>query len=229
MDKNILRQVIAAGEKIFFSPNDLYGYREIFLGISVNGKTEQIINENQFLAFGYHNLNSREAMSICIDYFLNIKPELLKKLEYIYTLNDLINLEEHLYIEVYNLLNNSNIQKLDSYNRIRKTINLFIKYIISKSKEINQETRSRIVPFLFVPLDNYIFKCEYIFTKSELSQWKLKRTSTLGEINTEKNYYEIQNCLNKKASYLSTLSDKIFYRIYFDILKNNRIACRFQQ
>lgn len=223
MDKDILEKALIKSEKIFIFPKPLYDYREIIFGITVNGRAVPIITENNFLAFGYHDLNSRDAMDIYTDYFMSYRYEILDRLKNIFSLEDIDIFEKELYTDIYGRLRDYNVKKIDSYNRIRKTINLYIEYIVSLSDEIEAQDRIHIVPFLFMPLDRYTFECKYIFTKPELARWNIKRTSTLGEINSESKFSEMQGCLYDKAINLSKQLGKDFYRIYFDIFKKSRI------
>lgn len=223
MNDYILSKAAEIGERVFIYPEPVYGYKEIMYGIKLNGNVRQIITENNFLAFGYHDLNSRETMRVFIDFFIKNQNYILEEIKNIQHLENLNSLEMNLYNEIYKNLNQLELKKLDSYNRIRKTLDFFIECIVALCDQISTNDRLNLVPLLFLPLDNYIFKSEYIFEKPKLLTWNIKRSSTVGDIENEKVFYEMQLYLNQKSNDLSNVIGQKFYRIYFDIFRKNRI------
>lgn len=224
MDKNILIKALTRGKEIFTEPKPLYTYDEIITGTNVNGKKMKAVDNNTFMAFGYPlNDNAKKVKNVYEDYFIDNKANIIRELLNVGTLKDMDNLERAIYKDIYSKLIDIKAEKLDSYNRIRKPINLYLEHIISMSDSINNDQRKIIVPHMFLPMDKFIFNSEYIFSDLEKKRWGIKKKSGFGVVKSEELFYEMQNSLIEKAKAVSELLQEDFYRIYFDMFWGNRI------
>lgn len=224
MDKNVIIKALTKGKKIFTEPKSLYTYDEIIIGTNIKGKTMKAVANNTFMAFGYPlNENAQKVKNVYEDYFIKKKADIIKELINVNTLNDMDNLERAIYNDIYSKLTDIKAEKLDSYNRIRKPINLYLEHIVSMCDSIDNAQRKKIVPHMFLPMDKFIFDSPHIFTDLEKKKWRIKEGSGFGVVRTEELFYEMQNSLIEKAKAVSELLQEDFYRIYFDIFWGNRI------
>ncbi|MDB4655768.1 hypothetical protein OAE48_02870 [Flavobacteriales bacterium] len=115
------------------------------------------------------------------------------------------------------LKNNIQQDKLASYNRLRKPVDIMIEHLISMDSVFNS-TRSKIIPWLFLPLDSWIFQSEYLFPDQTLSQLGLSRRSSFGDVQSKSHYIKIQDYIKDRAAVLG-----VNHEIYFDLLWNNRL------
>lgn len=224
MDKNILIKALKKGKEIFTEPESLYTYDEIITGANIKGKTMKAVANNTFMAFGYPlNENAKKVKNIYEDYFIKNKTNIIRELKNVDTLNDMDNLERAIYNDIYSKLIEIKAEKLDSYNRIRKPINLYLEHIVSMSDSIDNDQRKKIAPHMFLPMDKFIFNSEYIFTGLEKKKWRVNGNVGFGVVKTEELFYEMQNSLIEKAKAVSELLQEDFYRIYFDMFWGSRI------
>lgn len=77
--------------------------------------------------------------------------------------------------------------------------------------------RSKIVEFLFLPLDSQIFQSDFVFSDSEITKFRINRNFTFTSIKTKAQYKNIQDFLKEKADKIG-----INHRIYFDLIWNDR-------
>lgn len=224
MDKNILIKALTKGKEIFIEPKSLYSYDEIITGVNIKGKTMKAVANNTFMAFGYPlNENAKKVKSTYEEYFIENEANIIKELINVDTLKDMDDLEKEIYNDIYSKLTNINAEKLDSYNRIRKPINLYLEHIVSMCDSIDNTQRKKIAPHMFLPMDKFIFNSEYIFSEFEKKKWRINGDVGFGVVRTEELFYEMQNSLIEKAKAASELLQEDFYRIYFDMFWGNRI------
>ena len=110
---------------------------------------------------------------------------------------------------------------LNSFNKIRKSVDLYIEHIVSMSEEL-KDYKAKLIPMLFLPLDSQVFASEHIFTIEELYRYRLKRSYSFKDVTSPKSYSELQSLLRIKAIKAGSILNKNFCRIYFDLLWNNR-------
>ena len=70
---------------------------------------------------------------------------------------------------------------------------------------------------MFLPLDSWIFQSEIIFPNENLSELKLKRRFSFGDIRSKNHYVLIQEYLKQRVSSLD-----VKYEIFLDLFWNNR-------
>lgn len=215
------------GKQLFINPETLYTYEEIINGIQIGKKVMQAVDESTFMAFGFRfNENAKNVMKLYKEYFINNKEYIVEKLKCVCCLEDMDNLEKELYDDIYSRLMNSKAENTDSYNRIRKPINLYLEHIISMCDMFGNSERERIIPYMFVSMDSQIFKCEYIFTKAKRKEFGLKKGMGFGAIKKEEVFYKIQEFLLEEAERITKEIGQEFYRIYFDVFWRNRLESK---
>lgn len=229
---SILKQAQQSSETIFLNPSALYKYEDIIKGVTVNGTIKKAVDLNTTQAFGkkltYGNFydNKKKAMEVCDEYFLLKKDWIINELNYhIQTKKAMDAFEHELFMGIQDSLLAYTTPTLieESYNRIRKVVELYLEHIVSMASEINSETRKLLTPLLFLPIDSWIIKNESIFDSKSISCWGLTRGSTFGQIKEKTLFDDMQRCLVKKASEISKVLGKEFHVIYFDLFWKNRL------
>lgn len=231
MNISIFNLAWQSAEKIFLNPSVLYKYEDIIKGVTVNGKRKKAVDINTTQAFGkklnYGNFydNKIKAMEVFDEIFLVKGDRIINELKQIRTREEMDVFEHKLYRILYEaLLPNSNQTLLnESYNRIRKIVDLYIEHIVAMSEEIDNETRKQLMPLLFLPIDSWIINNEEIFDNESIRRWGLTRKSSFGEIRTKDLYDDMQQYVVKKANEVSVRLGRQFNVIYFDVFWNNRL------
>lgn len=224
MDKSILMKALEKGKQIFTNPKPLYSYDEIITGVNISGKNMKAVANNTFMAFGYPlDENAKKVKKVYEDYFISNKSIIIKELINVNSLYDMDYVERTIYKEIYSKLIDIKAEKLDSYNRIRKPLNLYLEHIISMCNLIDNIQRERLVQYMFLPMDKFIFNSPHIFNDNEKRKWHISDKAGFGIVRTEELFYEMQNTLVEKAQNISKELDEEFYRIYFDMFWGNRI------
>lgn len=150
-----------------------------------------------------NELNSRIKTKVAMDKFEQKLFEILREALLTYSTKDFID---------------------ESYNRIRKVVDLYLEHIVAMAEEIDNETRKQLIQLLFLPIDdNWIIKNDLIFDDESINKWGLTRNSSFGEIKTSDLYYKMQIYLVRRANEVSMKLEKKFYVIYFDVSWNNRL------
>ncbi len=101
------------------------------------------------------------------------------------------------------------------------TYNLYIEHIIAMATELNGY-RANLIKLLFLPLDSQMFQSIHLFTDNELYRHGVNRDSTFREVKSKSQYMALQELLSAKADIISKDIRQQFFRIYFDLLWNNR-------
>jgi len=221
---NLLKGLIEKGESIFIKPQKLYSYDSIINGCMVidsNGKAIKMYAVAQNTWRGFHKLDKEGIGSkeIFVPYFNNNRENIISGLKDINTVEELEVFENTISDELRAMLSKCiKNNMLDSYNKVRKPVDLYIEHIVSMAKEFTTAQREKLVPLLFLPLDSQIFASEYIFSVKELYSFGLKRGSTFKDVSSSKIYKAIQNSLIEKSL---KINDS-FQRIYFDFFWNER-------
>ncbi|WP_065077978.1 hypothetical protein [Clostridium ragsdalei] len=230
---SILKQALQSSETIFLKPSVLYKYEDIIRGVTVNGTQKKAVNLNTTQAFGkkltYGNFyeNKKKAMEVCDEFFLSRKYRIINEIHsHIRTKEAMDTFEHELYMNLQEALLAYTTPTLieESYNRIRKVVELYLEHIVSMASEIDNETRKLLTPLLFLPIDSWIIKNESIFDNESIYRWGLTRGSSFGEIRKKPLFDDMQRYLVKKANEISMVLGAEFYVIYFDIFWNNRLS-----
>ncbi|MCB2361040.1 hypothetical protein [Clostridium estertheticum] len=222
--ESLSMRLIGKGENIFIKSQKLYSYDSIINGCMVrgsSGKVEKMYAVGTNTWRGFHKLNKKGSGSkeVFVPYFNNKREYIISELKSINTVEQLDRFEDKITEELRGILmkyikNNM----LDSYNKVRKPVDLYIEHIVSMAEEFTETERKKLVPLLFLPLDSQIFASEYIFSLKELYSFGLKRGSTFQDVNSRNIYKDIQNSLVQKLMKIN--GD--FHRIYFDFFWNER-------
>lgn len=241
---NKFKKILEKAELIFLRPRPLYQYDEIITGVSVSNRftKSRAVEVNSFLYYQRNNLMPERILEVYQSWFISNKQYFLSSAKEMRTKADLEALVEKAYRELVKSLRiaHKNIEdevkilptppkrsppSLDSYNRIRKIIDLYIEHIVAMAKDFGPEDRERIVPMLSLPLDSQIFADPDIFTAAELRYCKISRkwdesksaytTPGYGNLKEKADYFYLQDLLEKKS--LSLDLGRPFHPIYFDL------------
>lgn len=213
-------------EKIFFCPITTYPWNEIVSGTIINthnhGKINKAaVNQNTFRGFHRINKECSGAKNVFVEYFISQRNIFVKELKTVGNIENLNDLSDLACREIRNKLTNIIPKQLQSYNKVRKPVDLYIEHLVAMAVEL-EEVRMRLVPLLFLPLDNQILAFQGLFTDQELKQNNLTRTSTFKDITSKNIYIDLQNSLSLKGMTIQNIRHNSFHRIYFDLLWNNR-------
>lgn len=207
-------------ERLFLRPSPKYAYTDIIRGVRVCGKTslQKAVGRNTFRGFYRKSGCDRGASSIFDPYFEEKKAEILESLKKIQSREQLDIYSEKIRQEIKDRLTNVEEKQLLSYNKTRKPVDLYLEHIVSMAEEISDVDRLRLVPFLFLPLDSWIFSSLQLFTVSDLRLFGLSRRSTYKDVETRQAYEQLHRLTLEKARRVSTS----FHPIYFDLLWSER-------
>lgn len=227
VDIGLFNQITEKSEEIFLEPKIAYTYDEIINGCNVLNplggyKTMYAVGSNTWRAFYKKETSIIGPKDIFINCFTKNKDNSIKNLKGVNKINELNELEDDLCKDLKEMLKpyiKENM--LQSFNKIRKPIDLYIEHIVLMSKEL-EGYREKLVPMLFLPLDSQILASEHIFTDSQLYKYNLKRSSSFKDITSSRTYNELQMILQNKSLEISKAINKNFNRIYFDLLWNDR-------
>lgn len=226
-----IKKALKVAASVFLNPSILYRYEDIIRGVQIGSIRKKAVNVNTTQAFGkkmtYGNFgeNKYKAMDLCDEFFIYQKNKIINKLTtYIRTREQMDELGQELYTGLKEaLLKYSTLELLDeSYNRIRKVVNLYLEHIVAMAEEISNDTRRILVPLLSMPIDSWIIGEDSVFDSIDLHQWGLTRKSTYGEIRRKEVYDSMQQYLQEKAEKISKSLKIQFYVIYFDMFWNER-------
>lgn len=229
---SILKQAQQSAETIFLNPSALYKYEDIIKGVTVNGTIKKAVDLNTTQAFGkkltYGNFydNKKKAMEVCDEFFLSKKDRIINELNsHIQTKEAMDAFEHELFMGIQESLLAYTTPTLieESYNRIRKAVELHLEHIVSMASEIDSETRKLLTPLLFLPIDSWIIKNELIFDSKSIYCWGLTRGSSFGKITKKTLFDDMQRYLEKKANEISIVLGTEFHVIYFDVFWKNRL------
>ncbi|MBD3313535.1 hypothetical protein GF345_03765 [Candidatus Woesearchaeota archaeon] len=176
MDEIDWEKVRKKGEEIFLNPNKTYSYSEIIEGTKVKGnsckKKYSAVSGNTFR--GFTRKNKKGASEAYKRFFLNNEELVIKRLRGAYHPEDILRLEEYILEQVKEELKGIIIEnKLNSYNRLRKPIDLYIEHLVAMDNKLNKEDKKRLVPLLFLPLDSQLFSSEIFIDFTNENEPKL--------------------------------------------------------
>lgn len=220
-----LPEFIKKAEETILRPKTLYKWDDIIKGVSVkrqNGTTKTMwaVDTNTFRGFHKINKSCAGASKVFQEYFVLNKQKIIAAIISAKNSSDLHTIENEICSDIRPKLSNIKQSLLNTYGKIRKPVDLYFQNLICMSQELNH-SRVDLVPYLFLALDSQIFSDQNVFTDLELREFHLSRNSTYKDVTEEKIYIQLQDILSKKAKYLSK-PDAKFYKIYFDMLWNNR-------
>jgi hypothetical protein len=217
-------------EQVFLRPGNRYPWDNIVNGAQVltsDGSTRLVsaVDPNTFR--GYHKVkkNCPGAQKEFRDYLINHKSALIEALVGIQNREQLHQLENEICRMIRGLLKNVKPEMLNSYNKVRKPVDLYIMNLVAMAVELDAH-RAGLVPLLFVPLDSQIMKHAELFEDIQLKEHHLSRRSTYKDVKTETAYRALQNLLSDRAA---TVEERLglgrrFFPIYLDLIWNNKFS-----
>jgi putative zinc finger/helix-turn-helix YgiT family protein len=220
-------------EQVFLRPGVPYRWYEIVNGVDVrreNGSTERMCAVDGDTVRGLHRVRKDKDLPRPKEtfqrYFIEQQDRLLRDLFVVSSREELHQLLTRICDEVRDELR-SNIKpdRLASYNRVRKPVDLYLEHLVAMSFEL-EERRQLLVPLLYLPLDSWMFQSPHLFTERELAEHGLDRSSKFGDVKDEKTYQALQRIVDRRAGEVSRKVGKPFWPIYFDLLWNNRFRSR---
>ncbi|EET87814.1 hypothetical protein CcarbDRAFT_1703 [Clostridium carboxidivorans P7] len=210
----------AAG-KIYINPEETYKYDDIIKGIKIENKTMMAVDKSTFQAFGRFTPNMFKVQECYIAYFIKNKESIIKSLNSISSDDDIEKIESKIFSDIHaSLENETDKERLNSYNRIRKPINLYLQHISFMAREINN--RENLSKYLLLPLDRIIFGIEFVFTEEKRKLFGISKSKGFGQIKEKGLYEKIQKYIKTKAIKIENEIGKPFKAIYFDLFWNDR-------
>jgi hypothetical protein len=154
-------------------------------------------------------------------YLLNHAEKLLRELAHVNSATDLDTLADRVGEAVKARLNNIRPTMPRSYNKIRKPLDLYLEHQVAMAHEL-ADVRSRLTPWLRLPLDSQMFQLPHLFSEGDLHRLKLSRQSTYQAVASTTQYQALQSLVQERAREYSTLAGRPFHPIYFDLWWNDR-------
>ena len=187
----------------------------------INEPFELIIKKglsgNTYRAFHRIDKSKDGASVIFREYFISNKSKILDSFSKLLTRKNYDSYLDTICLELKQLLQeNIKNQQLDSYNKLRKPVDLYIEHIVSMDEDF-KDFREKITPFMYLPLDSWIFQNEIIFPNENLCDLGLKRRFSLSAIKSKHHYLKIQEFVEYRAKLLGVKCE-----IFFDLFWNNR-------
>ena len=176
------------------------------------------ITSNTYRSFWRIDNSKPGAKKIVDDYLTLNKSNIVCKLKSMSNEKELDDFS-HLHCEAIRKLLGQMIRldaKLDSYNKTRKLVDLFVEHLVALCSEL-ENYKSILVPILFIPLDSQILRDIDLFNLTERKAFGIKNSSSFACVDQKEKYNKLQSFLKSKAIDL-----KISHRIYLDLAWNNR-------
>lgn len=197
------------GKEIFFEKRKTHDYSTLINGVVLAPNTYR----------GFHKIDKSKPGAK--EAFANVlnknKDFIISELGKIKKEDDLNNIENEICKELKSVLKkNIDNRQLDSFNKLRKPIDIVIEHFIAMGSDF-AGIKNLVTPFLFLPLDSQMFLSNFVFTDNEIKELNIKRAFTFKDITDKKHYYEIQEYLKIKAQKLGFEN-----RIYFDFIWGDR-------
>ena len=208
--KCVLQELQQVGKEIMLLPKKTLPFDEFY---------SNIIGGNTLRAFHRIDKENSGPRAILLDFLTNNELTLIEELKSCKSIEDIDFLSEKLEIALRNELSENVIKRvLDSYNSVRKLIDLILEQIVLVCCDLDG-FRKKLIHLLRVPLDSFILNSSCLFSFNERKQLNLDNNGGgFLSIKTKEQYYAIQSHLRNVAE-----SNKIDHPIYFDVLWRDRI------
>jgi len=231
INSDVVNKIFIKAQTVFLKPTSLYCYDDIVYGIYINDKNGKIardkrgrkkkmcaVNSNTLRAFERIDKKSKFGPKYLLyEYLRKNKDYILNNLKKIQSQQQLNSFEICITNDLKNYLATNVLKdRFNSFNRLRKPVDLLIEHLVCMSLELD-EHRNRLLNYLFIPLDSQIFGSE-LFTKNQLNSVGISLNSTFGDLTCDKAYYYLQKILTKQAEEISSIHKINFFTIYFDLL-----------
>lgn len=231
------KKYIETAEAIFLNPRKLYSWNDIVNGVRDGGGTKSKYGVAPNTARAFHRTESfKEKNKVTNDgplaiikrYFSENITAKAAEIASIKGRNELDKLSDAHATELKKKLSGVvKPQLLESYNLLRKPVDLYMEHLVSMSYEL-AEVRHALVPCLYLPLDSQIFQYsgigdDELFSDQLLNENGLPRQKAGFSWVKDKHVYEVlQKQATKRATALSAKLGKPFHSIYFDLIWGDR-------
>lgn len=216
-------------EIIFFSPKPCYPWNAIMQGVqvaSLNGGNRRLtaVAGNTFR--GLHRCDkSINNNTVFNGYFVSERERLLAELGKVATREDYDNLSDRITLEIKTRFGHVKPTMLESYNRLRKLVDLALEHVIAMATE-TADLRSRLIPLLFLPLDSQTLQHPELLNQDQVYRVCRGYPNSFGDIKSRAVYDALQRLAQKRAEELAEQLGRPFHPIYFDLLWNDRYRNR---
>jgi putative zinc finger/helix-turn-helix YgiT family protein len=218
-------------EQLFLRPREEYRWNEIVNGVCVrreNAPPEWMYAVDGNTVRGLHKISKDKWLpgpkELFQRYFTEQQDRLIRELIAVSNRDGkqgLYQLSNQICNEIRDeLRGNIKPDRLTSYNRTRKPVDLYLEHLVAMAVEL-KEHRERLVPLLYLPLDSWMFNRPHLFTEQELDEHDLNRASKFGHVKDEKTYQALQQIVDRRAGEVSRRVGWSFQPIYFDLLWGN--------
>ena len=220
--------LIKIGEWVYLERDDLHPWVDIVRGtwtITADGRREKLIAVDVNTFRGFHKFLKEDEgpKETFVQYFVSEKRKLAKALAKVTTEDQLHELSKKICKSLILRLTNIMPDKLESFNKVRKPVDLYIESLVTISKEL-AHLRHTLVPLLFLPLDSQLLNHYSVFSDGDLRSIGLSRGLSFGDIRDEATYLALQRLAKNHASLISSKFGKTFHRVYYDLLWNERFT-----
>ncbi len=222
-------------DRVLCRPRVTYPWEEVILGARVGrpgGGVKRMMAVAPNTWRGHRRLDKSRPGSgeVFRDYFLHRRNDLIEGLDAVRTREDLHRLLNGVCGEIRSRLTNIVEHVRTSYNSVRKPVDLYVEHLVTMATEVPADLRRRLVPMLFLPLDNRMLQpirvpggpTVQLFDPFVLQRHNLTPRSSYGHIRTEQCYLDLQREVERKAAEVSRLCGRPFPSVYFDLLWNGR-------
>jgi hypothetical protein len=235
LNDNVLEKLCIKAQTVFLNPTTLYSYEDIVFGKYINDKNGNIAKDkmgrkNKMYAIATNTIRAFERIDkqskvgpkyLLNEYLKSNKNYILNNLKQVQSKKELDDLEICISNELKKYLSRNVLEdRLKSFNRLRKPVDLLIEHLVCMAVELGED-RSRLLEYLFIPLDSQIFNSE-LLTNEQLHNAGVSSKSKFGELVLDKSYYYLQDIIFEKAFEISDKYKINFSMIYFDLLWGSR-------
>lgn len=203
-----VEQINVVGDRIFLNPRPLLSYEEL---------AKRSLGSNTYRGFHKLDKSGLGAAHVFREVLLQNKDSIVRNINGAGSESDItVLLTEVCDTLRAELKNHIRADQLNSFNKLRKPMDIVIQHMVAMG-DVFGDARSKIINWLFLPLDSQIFQSGFIFSDQEARNLGIKRSYTFKDIKDEIHYGDIQNFLREKSVQLG-----VKHRIYFDLIWNER-------
>lgn len=209
---SIVKQINSTWYRIFSNPYPVYTYDDLVF-------RKKVLAWNTYRWF--HKVN--KSLPWAKEVFERVLKE--QKIFIIKSLNNANSETDIDILEIYickilkeELSKNIRQSQLESFNKIRKPIDIVIEHLVTMCNEFNSK-RMELINYLYLPLDSQIFQSPLTFSDENIQNLSIKRTFTFKDITDSNHYYEIQEFLKNKAIKIGLNNRISFDLIWWDRYK----------
>ncbi|GAB4251842.1 hypothetical protein [Deferrisoma sp.] len=236
-DAKFLTRVLEKGEKVFLSPGRTHPWEDVILGVPVSragGRVDRIpaVGPNTWRSMKLRTdvPIPRGPKELFNGFFLANARRLREWLASVATRDELHEFLNGICVEIRRELRKAvEPDRLESYYRIRKPVDLYMEHLVAMATEFSAEDRRRLVPLLFLPIHKEMIKgiptpqgTVELFDREFLRELGLTKQSAYGHIKTERMYLAFHAEVARKAEAVSELCGRPFHPVYFDLFWNQR-------